>query len=57
MKTVKKGMNIDEVCKDERGTFKKFVAKKTAHLKALETERKDRIRASREAAQELSLAA
>jgi hypothetical protein len=57
MKTVKKGKTIDEVCGDEPGTFKKFVQKKSAHLQALETERKEMIRASREAARELSMAA
>jgi hypothetical protein len=57
MKNSKKGKTIDEVCGDERGTFKKFVQKKTAHLRAIESERKERILVSRDAARELSMAA
>jgi hypothetical protein len=57
MKNSKTGKTIDGVCGDERGTFKKFVQKKTAHLRAIETERKERILASREAARELAMAA
>ena len=57
MKNEIKGKTIDEVCKSEPGSFKKFVKKKEAHLQNLENERKERIRASREAARQLALAA
>jgi hypothetical protein len=57
MKNEIKGKTIDEVCQSEPGSFKKFVKKKEAHLQNLENERKERIRASREAARQLALAA
>src|ERR1043165_5132630 len=43
---IMKGQTIDELCKAEAGTFKKFIKKKEAHLVAIENERKERIRAS-----------
>jgi hypothetical protein len=49
-----KRKTIDDLCKSEPGTFKKFIEKKEAHLKALENERKERVRASRAAVLELS---
>jgi hypothetical protein len=57
MKTPMKGKTMDELCAAEPGSFKKFVEKKEAHLQALENERKERIRASRNTARDLSLAA
>lgn len=48
---------IDELCKKEAGTFKKFVEQKEKFLQGLESDRKERIRASRKTALELSWAA
>lgn len=52
-----KPKTIDEFCKKEPGSFKKFVAKKKQFLRKLESEREDRIRAARQTAQEMSWAA
>lgn len=52
-----KAKTIDQVCGEEAGAFKKFIKDKEAYLKALENERKERIRAAREATWELSQAA
>jgi hypothetical protein len=57
MKNEIKGKTIDEVCQVEPGSFRKFIRKKEAHLQALEHERKERIRATRESARSLALAA
>ena len=52
-----KKKTIEEACNAESGDFKKFVLKKKAHIQAIESERKSRIRAARKANQELSMAA
>ena len=52
-----KAKTIDEYCKKEAGSFKKFVEKKDKFLQGLENERKERIRAARKTACELSWAA
>jgi hypothetical protein len=48
---------IDEHFGVEAGSFKKFVEKKEKFLNGLENERKERIRASRQTAQEIAWAA
>jgi len=57
MKTEKKGKTIDEICQAGPGSFQRFVKKKEGYLQTLENERKERIRATREAARKLALAA
>ena len=57
MKTKSKAKTIDEVCNKPPGSFQKFVEEKKGFLQNIETERKERIRASRQTAQELSWAA
>jgi hypothetical protein len=52
-----KPKTIEEHCAQPAGSFSKFIAQKKAHLKALETERRERIRACRETVMELSWAA
>jgi len=52
-----KPKTIDEYCKQPEGSFQKFVLQKKAFLASLETERKDRIASSRQAALEMSWAA
>lgn len=52
-----KAKTIDELCKKDAGSFKKFVEQKEKFLQGLESDRKERIRASRKTALELSWAA
>ena len=52
-----KPKTIDELCKKEAGSFKKFTEEKEKFLQGLESERKERVRASRKTALELSWAA
>ena len=52
-----KPKTIDEHCKKPAGSFKKFIKEKETFLQNLETERKERIRASQQTARELSWAA
>jgi hypothetical protein len=52
-----KSKTIDELCKKDAGSFKKFTEQKEKFLQGLESERKERIRASRKTALELSWAA
>ena len=48
---------IDQLCKIAPGGFKNFLKQKEAYLQASEDQRKDRIRALRRAARQLSWAA
>ena len=52
-----KAKTIDEHSGQAAGSFKKFVEQKEVFLQRLERERKERIRASRQAASDLSWAA
>ena len=52
-----KSKTMDEFCEQPAGTFQSFVKTKEAHVQALETERKERIRAAQKAPQELAWAA
>ncbi len=52
-----KAKTIDDLCKKEAGAFKKFIVEKEKFLQGLESDRKERIRASRKSALELSMAA
>ena len=52
-----KSKTIDELCRKPAGSFSKFIAEKKAFQQALESERKERIRACRETALELAWAA
>lgn len=51
-----KAKNIDELCKSEPGSFKKFLKQKEAYLKKMDANRKARIHASRNTAREMSWA-
>ncbi len=57
MKATMKAKTIDEVCNKPEGSFQKFVEQKRKYLQSVESERKERIRASRNTARELSWAA
>jgi hypothetical protein len=52
-----KAKTIDQLAGKPAGSFKKFIKEKEAFLQGLEAERKERIRATRKAALELSWAA
>ena len=57
IKKTMKPKTIDELCKKQDGSFKRFVKEKESFLQSLETERKERIAASRKTARDLSWAA
>ncbi len=48
-----KAKTIDDLCKKEAGTFKKFIQQKEGFLLSVEKERKDRIRAAKSTAREM----
>jgi hypothetical protein len=48
---------MDQFCDQPAGSFKTFIKEKEAFLQSLEHERKERVRACRKAARELSWAA
>lgn len=52
-----KPKTIDQLAGKPEGSFKKFIKEKEAFLKGLDTERKERIRSTRQASLDLSLAA
>jgi len=52
-----KAKTIDQLCNVNAGTFKKFIKQKEDYLQSVENERKERVRASRKTARELSWAA
>ncbi len=57
MKATMKVRTIDEVCNKPPGSFQKFVEQKRKFLQSIESERKERIRATKKSARELSWAA
>jgi hypothetical protein len=48
---------IDETCGQPEGSFQKFVEKKEVHLRNLEQQRDERVRAAAKAAWEMQVAA
>jgi hypothetical protein len=52
--TIMKQETIDQFSKQPEGAFKKFIEKKEAHLRNIEEQRKSRIRASQQAACQMS---
>lgn len=54
MTSVKKPMTIDQYCQSPEGGHADFIKRKEEFLKTLECERKERIRAARQFARELS---